>query len=114
MPFQDRGQSLGNKRLPRVERDPNSGFWFDGLLHFRFHGILAVLGPHIYRTSDRGALAAAIQFRRLSPHALVKNVDGGCRFACAPAPSEAASDRHAATPPPSGHLDPRDLRARVP
>src|ERR1039458_9526137 len=32
----------------------------------------------------------------------------------APAPSEAESDRHAATPPPSGHLDPRDLRARVP
>src|ERR1039458_1538584 len=31
----------------------------------------------------------------------------------APAPSEAASDRPAATPPPSGHRDPRDLRARV-
>jgi hypothetical protein len=59
MAFQDRGQSLGNKRLPCVERDPNSGFWFHGLLHFRFHGLLAAPGPLIYRTPDRGALAAA-------------------------------------------------------
>src|ERR1019366_10678919 len=59
MAFQDCGQSLGNKRLPCVERDPNSGFWFHGLLHFRFHGLLAAPGPLIYRTPDRGALAAA-------------------------------------------------------